>query len=160
MLRHGRVGRVQPGHRVGFDWSGRDDLFGLWDDSPAVRGIPAAGADPLEPGPWLPLACDRTGGRSRAYLRTGGSPNLDGTRAGGRLWADLPVQTLRCLLDEVHHPPLERVPRRCPSRKKRVNPVITTDPKWEPKNFQVRPNGYGLNQPAVSALVPKSEEWF
>jgi uncharacterized protein (TIGR00730 family) len=41
-----------------------------------------------------------------------------------------------------------------------VNPVITTDPKWEPKDFQVRPNGYGLNQPAVSALVPKSEEWF
>src|SRR5207302_1038658 len=61
---------------------------------------------------------------------------------------------------EVHCPHLEGVPRRCPSRKKRVNPMITTDTGWGSQNSQVSTSGHELNRPAASALVPKSEEWF
>ncbi len=36
----------------------------------------------------------------------------------------------------------------------------TTDIEWGAQDSQVSTNGHGPSQPAISALVPKSEEWF
>jgi uncharacterized protein (TIGR00730 family) len=38
--------------------------------------------------------------------------------------------------------------------------MITTDTEWGLQDSQVSANGHGLNQPGISALVAKSEEWF
>jgi uncharacterized protein (TIGR00730 family) len=38
--------------------------------------------------------------------------------------------------------------------------MITTDAGWGPQDSQVKTNGHGPNQLAMSALVPKSQEWL
>jgi uncharacterized protein (TIGR00730 family) len=38
--------------------------------------------------------------------------------------------------------------------------MVHTDTGWGPQDSQVSTNGHGANQPATSALVPKSQEWF